>query len=91
MIGVVTDYLFATSGNNLSPTKKQGAPSIMNIWKTSDIKISTDSVGCITAEHKYAGKLLDNCFYESRAEARRDAVEVLKEMKELAACDQSEW
>ena len=62
-----------------------------NYWKTSDIKLSTDSVGCITAEHKYAGILLDGCDYESRAEARRDAVEVLKEMKEMEACDQGEW
>jgi hypothetical protein len=62
-----------------------------NYWKTSDIKISTDSAGYITAQHKYAGTLLECCFYDSRAEARRDAVEVLKEMKELEACGQSEW
>ena len=54
-----------------------------NYWKTSDIKISTDSGGYITAEHKYAGTLFECSYYTSRAEARRDAVEILKEMKEM--------
>jgi hypothetical protein len=53
-----------------------------NYWKTSDIKISKDSVGCYTAEHKYAGTLIDGNFYDSRTECRRDAVQELKEMKE---------
>jgi uncharacterized protein YegP (UPF0339 family) len=53
-----------------------------NHWKTSDIKISKDSVGCYTATHKYAGTLIDGNFYNSRAECRRDAVEELKSLKE---------
>jgi len=53
-----------------------------NYWKTSDIKISTDSAGYMTAEHKWAGLLIDSGYYEDRSECRRDAVEVLKEMKE---------
>ena len=53
-----------------------------NYWKTSDIKISTDSAGYMTATHKWAGLLIDSAYYESRAECRRDAVEILKDMKE---------
>ena len=56
-----------------------------NYWKTADIKISTDSAGYMTAEHRWAGLLIDCGYYESRAECRRDAVEVLKEMKESEA------
>lgn len=54
----------------------------VNYYKTSDIKISTDSVGYMTAEHKYQGLLIDSGFYENRSDCRRDAVEVLKEIKE---------
>ena len=53
-----------------------------NYWKTSDIKISTDSAGFMTAVHKYAGVLIDGSDYYTRAECRRDAVEVLMEKKE---------
>jgi len=53
----------------------------MNYWKTSDIKISTDSAGYLTAEHAHQGLLIESGFYESRAECRRDAVEVLNEKK----------
>jgi len=53
-----------------------------NYWKTSDIKISKDSVGCYTAEHKFAGTLIDGNFYDSRTECRRDAVQELKDRKE---------
>lgn len=53
-----------------------------NYWKTSDIKISTDSCGYMTAEHKHAGLLIDSGYYENRKECRRDAVEILKEKKE---------
>tara|TARA_R110000822_G_scaffold95337_5_gene218112 strand:+ start:1459 stop:1710 length:252 start_codon:yes stop_codon:yes gene_type:complete len=55
----------------------------MNYWKTSDIKISTDSAGYMTAKHTYAGLLIDSSFYTDRAECRRDAVEGLKEMKDI--------
>ena len=54
----------------------------MNYFKTSGIKISTDSVGFMTATHEHQGLLIDSGYYESRAECRRDAVEVLKEKKE---------
>jgi hypothetical protein len=53
-----------------------------NYWKTSDIKIIKDSIGCYTANHKYAGMLIDGSFYSDRNKCRRDAVEVLKEKKE---------
>jgi len=53
-----------------------------NYWKTSDIKISTDSAGYMSAEHKWAGQLIDTGFYEDRKSCRRDAVEMLMEMKE---------
>lgn len=53
----------------------------MNHWKTSDIKIATDSAGYMTATHKWQGVLIDSEYYESRKLCRRDAVEVLKEAK----------
>ncbi len=55
----------------------------MNEYKTSDIRISTDSVGYMTAEHKHKGVLIDSGYYESRKECRRDAVEVLNEIKNM--------
>jgi uncharacterized protein YegP (UPF0339 family) len=54
-----------------------------NTYKTTDIKIHTDSAGCFSADHRFHGTLIDSEFYESRAACRRDAVEVLKEKKEL--------
>lgn len=56
----------------------------MNEFKTSDIKISTDSVGCMTAEHAHQGILIDNNFYASRKECRQEAVKVLKEIKNMS-------
>ena len=53
-----------------------------NYWKTSDIKIIKDSVGCYTATHKYAGTLIDGNFYDSRTDCRREAVEELRYRKE---------
>ena len=53
----------------------------MNYYLTKDIKISTDSSGAMTAEHKHQGVLIEHTYYASRAECRRDAVEVLKERK----------
>ena len=58
--------------------------NIMNEFKTSDIKISTDSVGCMTAEHAHQGILIDGNFYASRKECRQEAVEVLKEIKNMS-------
>ena len=66
----------------------------MNLYKTSDIKISSDSMGYITAEHKYQGILIEcHPFWassqaESRKIGRRAAVQELKCRKiekELAA------
>ena len=54
---------------------------IMNRWKTSDIKIYKDSAGYFEAVHKFAGRLIDWEYFESRTECRRAAVEVLKELK----------
>ena len=56
---------------------------MINYWKTSDIKISTDSGGYMSAEHKWAGVLIDGDIFNSRSQCRREAVLVLKEMKEL--------
>ena len=52
-----------------------------NFWKTSDIKISKDCAGYYDAEHEWAGVLFEGSIFDSRAEARREAVIVLKEMK----------
>jgi hypothetical protein len=62
----------------------------MNIYKTADIKISSDSMGAITATHKFHGVLIDSHMFwantqsESRQIARREAVKILKEIKAQA-------
>jgi hypothetical protein len=53
----------------------------MNIYKTSDIKISTDSVGYMTATHPQHGILIDSAFYDTRQTCRRDAVKALREIQ----------
>lgn len=55
-----------------------------NIYLTKDIKIHTDSQQNRTATHKYHGTLIDGDYYPTVADCRRDAVEVLKEIKELS-------
>tara|TARA_R110001606_G_C15152338_1_gene625938 strand:+ start:451 stop:651 length:201 start_codon:yes stop_codon:yes gene_type:complete len=59
----------------------------MNLYKTSDIKISSDSMGAISADHKYQGRLIDSSMFwassqsESRKIGRRAAVQELKNRK----------
>ena len=52
-----------------------------NRFKTSDIKLHKDSQSVYEATHKYQGTLYESEFFETRAEARREAVNVLMEMK----------
>lgn len=54
-----------------------------NEFKTSDIKVNREADGCYSATHRFQGDLIVSMIYDSRTEARRDAVEVLKEIKEL--------
>ena len=54
-----------------------------NEFKTSDIKVSRDADGCYSATHKYQGDLVVSMIYDSQMETRREAIEVLKEIKEL--------
>mgnify|MGYP001224710804 CR=1 FL=1 len=51
-------------------------------WKTKDIKISKDSVGFFTATHPWGGTLIDSHCFQDRNEARRAAVEVLREKED---------
>lgn len=53
----------------------------MNTFLTADIKISTDSQGYMTAEHVFQGLLIDSTYYAERKACRKDAVEVLRELK----------
>ena len=62
----------------------------MNEYLAKDIKISTDSAGQMTANHKHQGLLIDGSFYASRKECRQDAVEILKQKKELGGCESYE-
>ena len=55
----------------------------INTFKTSDLKISKDSQGMYEASHIYQGYIYDWSYFDSRAEARRAAVEVLKDMKQM--------
>jgi len=59
----------------------------INTYKTSDIRISKDSVGNYTATHLYQGILIDCDYFSNRNEARKAAVEVLKEKEE----EELEW
>jgi len=52
-----------------------------NYFKTADITISTDSVGAMTAEHRYQGLLIDSCYFGSRSECRKAAVIALADKK----------
>ena len=61
-----------------------------NDFLASGIKISTDSAGCMTAEHTMQGLLIDGSFYASRKECRAAAAKVLKEMKEQGAYESYE-
>ena len=62
----------------------------MNEYLTKDIKISTDSVGGMTAIHKHQGILIESICYANRKECRKDAVEVLKEKKSAGEYDSYE-
>jgi hypothetical protein len=55
-----------------------------SLWKTSDIKVSKDREGFFDASHKFQGDLLVSAYCADRAAARREAVAILKEMKEQA-------
>lgn len=59
----------------------------MNLFKTSDIRISKDSAGFYSAVHKYQGVLIDNGYYENRAECRKDAVLNLRDIKDSCLAD----
>ena len=61
-----------------------------NLFKTSDISIHKDSVGAFTATHKKQGLLIDSDFFDTRQEARKAAVEALREKQELAEIEEFE-
>ena len=63
------------------------ATGTANRFKTSDIKIHVDSVGFFECRHKFQGMLIDGAYYESRGEARREAVKVLREIQEFGPID----
>ena len=54
----------------------------MNKFLTSDIKLHKDSQGNYEAKHKYQGYLYECEYFDTRAEARNEAVIILKELKE---------
>lgn len=55
-----------------------------NYYKTSDIRIAKDSQGFYEATHRYQGNLYDYTPFNSRTEARRYAVEALREKQQEA-------
>ena len=50
-----------------------------NYWSASDIIVTKDSKGFISADHKYQGDLIIDGEYDTMAESIRDAVHILKE------------
>lgn len=58
-------------------------PKNINIWKTSDIRVTKDREGFFDATHKYQGALIVSGYYPDHAAARRAAVVELKELKAL--------
>ena len=59
-------------------------PKSRNRFLTSDIKLHKDSQGDYYADHKYQGVLIESIYFNTRTEARREAVEVLMDIKEGA-------
>jgi hypothetical protein len=56
-------------------------------FKTSDIRISKDSVGFYEASHKFQGHLYEGVSFASRTDARREAVRLLREKQDGSYCD----
>lgn len=56
-----------------------------NEFLTSEIRLQKDSQGYFTASHKSQGFLFDWTYFETRADARRAAVEELKSLKETGS------
>lgn len=54
----------------------------MNRYLTSEIKLHKDSQGNYEATHKRQGTLFESEYFDTRTEARREAVRLLKEIKE---------
>ena len=53
-----------------------------NKFKTADIRLHKNSVGDYEAWHLYQGTLYEMEYFETRPEARKEAVNVLKVLKE---------
>ena len=53
-----------------------------NYWSASDIIVTKDSKGFISADHKYQGDLIIDGEYDTMAESIRDAVNILKDKKQ---------
>ena len=55
----------------------------INRYRTADIRLTKDSQGFYDARHLYQGVLYEWVYFSTRAEARRAAVEELKNLKEI--------
>ena len=67
--------------DHFDPVPKKKATFKINTWKTSDIRLHKDSAGYFTAEHVYQGTLIDSHYFDTRNEARREAVVILREFQ----------
>ena len=63
----------------------------INEFKTSDIRLNKDSQDCYEASHKHQGYLYEGCYFTTRTEARRAAVEELMKVKEFGKCDEYDY
>jgi len=53
-----------------------------NYWRTADVRLHRDSQGYYEATHPYAGTLFESDYFETRAQARSEAVRILRQKKQ---------
>ena len=81
MLGAIYVTFDSPRGND--PNRKlQNNMKTSNEFRTSDIRLSKDSQGMYEASHKAQGYLYDWSYFDNRTEARRAAVDALKDIKE---------
>lgn len=62
----------------------------MILFNAKDIRISTDSVGFRTAKHSHQGVLIESALFESRAECKKEARRILRELRQQEK-DRRDW
>ena len=51
-------------------------------WRAADIRLRRDSQGYFEATHPHAGALFESDYFETRAQARSEAVRILRQKQQ---------